>query len=217
MTDIPAMNPGHCQRYINFLLPEVHVTLLADVENEPRTSRPDVLAGAVALYGTLLLVAAIWGVVRGLDFSFVGADPLRSIALGLSGAVVLLVFGWLGTALVPLARRLSEEMAGILVDGTGAAGLLLLAVLSGVCEEVFFRGVLQQEFGLVAASVVFGLAHFVPGRRFAIWTAYAVVAGFFLGWLYDFTYGLAAPVMAHVLNNFVVLVYWRRRLRRSSG
>ncbi|MGI8649035.1 MAG: CPBP family intramembrane glutamic endopeptidase [Rubrobacter sp.] len=185
------------------------------MENEPRTTGPNLLAGAAVLYGTLLLAALIWSFLRGLELSFFGDDARFSVALGLVGTIGLLTLGWLGSALLPAAKQLAQEMAETLVNGTGTGALILIALLSGVCEEVFFRGVLQQEFGLVAASLVFGLVHFVPERRFFLWTVYAIVAGFFLGWLYEVTNGLAAPVTAHVLNNAVVLLYWRHRLEKS--
>jgi len=82
---------------------------------------------------------------------------------------------------------------------------LLLALVSGVAEEVFFRGVLQPRIGLVAASVLFGLAHFAPSRELLPWTLFSLAAGFLLGVLFDATGNLIAPVLTHVLVNAVNL------------
>lgn len=179
--------------------------------------RPNLLLPAATLYGLLLAVAFLWSSLRDLELLLFGGAIPASVLLGLGATVALLVFGYVVEAVLPAVRRLAEEMARTLVRGQSVVVLVLVALLSGVSEEVFFRGILQQEFGLVAASVVFGLVHFVPERRFLLWTVYAILAGFFLGWLYEFSGGLAAPIIAHVLNNAVVLVYWRWKFGDSRG
>ena len=96
------------------------------------------------------------------------------------------------------------------MDGAGRGGLLLVSVFSGVGEEAFFRGAVQQEFGIVAASFVFGLVHVGPDRRYLFWTGWAVLAGFLFGALYAATGGLLAPILAHVAHNAATLLLWKR-------
>ncbi len=88
---------------------------------------------------------------------------------------------------------------------------LLLAALSGVAEETLFRGMLQPRVGLVAASLLFGLAHFVPRRELLPWTLMSIAAGFLLGWLFDTTGNLVAPVVAHAGINAVNLRFVSQR------
>jgi len=85
--------------------------------------------------------------------------------------------------------------------------VLVLALCSAVSEEVFFRGVLQREVGIVAASAVFGLLHPL-GIAYVLWAA-TVGAG--LGALFAVTGSLAAPAAAHGIYNLLALVYLRRR------
>jgi membrane protease YdiL (CAAX protease family) len=92
---------------------------------------------------------------------------------------------------------------------------LLLAVLSGVAEETLFRGMIQPRVGLVAASLLFGLAHFVPRRALLPWTLMSVAAGFLLGWLFDVTGNLVAPVIAHAGINAVNLRFVSQRYAPS--
>ena len=61
------------------------------------------------------------------------------------------------------------------------------------------------------ASLAFGLIHFVPRREMLPWTAFAVVAGFVFGWLFDFSGQLAAPVAAHTVVNGINLPLLIRR------
>ncbi|MDP8945373.1 MAG: CPBP family intramembrane metalloprotease, partial [Actinomycetota bacterium] len=88
--------------------------------------------------------------------------------------------------------------------------LVLVAIFSGVGEEAFFRGALQQEFGLVVASLLFGLAHVGPDRRYFVWTAWAVLAGFVFGFLYEVSGSLLAPILAHTAHNAATLLLWKR-------
>ena len=92
--------------------------------------------------------------------------------------------------------------------------VVALALASGVAEEAFFRGALQPHVGLVAASLIFGVVHFVPRREFLPWTVFAVAAGFLLGWLFDTTGNLVAPVVAHTTINAVNL--WLLSNRHTS-
>jgi membrane protease YdiL (CAAX protease family) len=75
----------------------------------------------------------------------------------------------------------------------------------------------QQEFGLVVASLVFGLVHVGPDRRYLVWTAWAVLAGFLFGALYEVTGGLLAPILAHSAHNAVVLLVWKLSRKGLGG
>ncbi len=168
-------------------------------------------------YGSLVVVAALWSALRGFPLDFFGTSVVRGVLLGALTAVVTVSSGLLAYRLVPLVRRLSDELAPLLVDGADRASLVLVALFSGVGEEVFFRGAVQQEFGLVAASLLFGLAHVGPDRRYLLWTAWAVAAGFVFGSLFEITGGLLAPILAHTAHNAASLLLWRRSRRRKAG
>src|SRR2546422_20079 len=92
-------------------------------------------------------------------------------------------------------------------DDTWCASSSSRALCSAVSEEVLFRGVLQREVGIVAASAVFGLLHPL-GIAYVLWAA---TAGAGLGALFVLTGSLAAPVAAHGIYNLLALVYLRRR------
>jgi len=99
-----------------------------------------------------------------------------------------------------LARVLGESLAGI-----GRADAMLLALASGLAEEMFFRGALQPAVGLVWSSVLFAACHFLPRRELVLWSLFALVMGFALGGLYLWTGHLAAPIAAHVVINAINL------------
>jgi CAAX protease family protein len=171
---------------------------------------------AALFYSSLTVAAALWSGLRGLDLRFFGNSAASSALLGVLTAVATVSLGLLAYRFLPVLREIAEELAPRLVDGASYGGLALVAVFSAVGEEAFFRGAIQQEFGLVIASLVFGLAHVGPDRRYLVWTVWAVLAGFLFGALYEVTGGLLAPILAHSGHNAATLLLWKRSRKGSA-
>lgn len=162
-------------------------------------------------YAALLGVAVLWAAFAGESLFYAsveaqrrGASPLGDAAAGLGAAAVAIALSHEFTRRSVHGERLARALAGLL-GRLSVADCAWLAVVSGVGEEAFFRGALQPRVGLVAASLIFGLAHFVPRREFAAWTVFSVAAGFLLGGLFELTGNLIAPVVAHAAINAVNL------------
>jgi membrane protease YdiL (CAAX protease family) len=165
---------------------------------------------AAFFYGLLTASAVLWSALRGFDLRLAGDSLALSLALGAVTAVVTVSLGLLAYRLLPALRQIAGELAPRLVDGADFGSLILVSVFSGVGEETFFRGAVQQEFGIVVASLLFGLVHVGPDRRYLLWTLWAVLAGFLFGGLYDLTGGLLAPILAHTAHNAATLLLWKR-------
>lgn len=99
------------------------------------------------------------------------------------------------------ARQLSAAMRKLLGELDGVS-ILVIAVFSALGEEMLFRGLLQPSIGIVWSSLIFGLLHIGPGRRFLPWTIMAIGMGFVFGGLYYVTGNLLAPILAHFTINF---------------
>ncbi len=168
---------------------------------------------AVVFYSALLIVAALLGALWNRNVFTLGDRPLLSLLIGVAIACGTVTSGILLFRLVPALRKLSDELAPLLVDGARGRDLVLVSVASGVGEEVLFRGALQPVLGIVLASLLFGVLHVGPDRRYLIWTLWAVGAGFLFGYLYIWTGGLLAPITAHVLHNAATLLLWKRSRR----
>src|ERR687894_3070734 len=175
-----------------------------------RALSPRFVRFAALFYGSLAVVAALWCGLRGFNVRLLGENPAASVLLGVLTAACTVSLGLLAYQFLPTLREISEELAPRLVDGATSTSLVLVAIFSGVGEEAFFRGALQQEFGLVGASLLFGVAHIGPDRRYLVWTAWAVLAGFVFGFLYDVSGALLAPILAHSLHNAATLLLWKR-------
>jgi membrane protease YdiL (CAAX protease family) len=166
---------------------------------------------ATIFYGALLGAALVWRTgIQGE--SLLVARPNAQIHWGrdvLIGLVVAAAGVWL-SRLIMLRTRAGARLARALGEALGPLGAAqcgALALASGIAEEAFFRGALQPRVGLLAASLAFAVAHFVPRRDLAPWSAFALAAGLVLGALYEATASLVAPVVAHAALNAVNL--WR--------
>jgi membrane protease YdiL (CAAX protease family) len=126
-----------------------------------------------------------------------------------AGALVILLSHEL-TRRTQTGAALADAL-GALLGRLSLADCLVLAAASAIAEECFFRGLLQPHLGLVASSLVFGVAHFVPRRDLAPWALFAVAAGLLLGALFATTGNLVAPIVAHALINGVNLSLLSRR------
>jgi len=137
----------------------------------------------------------------------------------------LVVAAGVGLALVPLARvgarawrpmtRAVDALAGFL-GRVGLLEALLLALLSGLAEELLFRGALWPNLGLLGTTLLFGLVHVIPKRSLWVMPLFATLAGLLLGLLRLGTESVWPPVLAHVLVNALNLAWLGARGRRAK-
>ena len=138
--------------------------------------------------------------------------PWIDVGAGLGAAAVLLLVWWLVLRRFRLATALEERLRQTLGPLAGHEALGL-ALLSGLGEEVFFRGAMQPVWGYAVTTLLFGALHSGRGRELLVWTLSAVLAGAVLGGLMEWRGNLLAPVVCHVAVNAVQL---RRILRQSA-
>lgn len=167
---------------------------------------------ALALAG----VAIGWG--TGIDWRPMIRWEPAAAGMGLLGGLVLFGLHVLlllpGGPRNPLYRLIVQPLYAA-VSGWASrlsfAAILLLAASSGLAEELFFRGWLQTQFGLVPASVAFGLCH-IWGKDAVPYGLYAVGMGVLLGLLFEQTgSNLWAPILAHSLNNLLGFLALKHR------
>ncbi|MFI5320345.1 MAG: type II CAAX prenyl endopeptidase Rce1 family protein [Myxococcota bacterium] len=177
---------------------------------------PRLLPLALAFYGALLGAAVAWrSLVDGVGPWTAGALsppwPLGArIGAGVALGAALIGTSRVWTSRSEAGRRLAAEL-GRLVGGLSTPRVCLLAAASGLAEEAFFRGALQPRVGWLAASLLFGLAHFHPSRELRLWSLTAALAGLALGALFQASGDLLAPALTHALLNAVNLRWLARR------
>ncbi|MCC8015740.1 MAG: CPBP family intramembrane metalloprotease [Eubacterium sp.] len=83
-----------------------------------------------------------------------------------------------------ISKSYTESYSIITATGSIYETVIVMAVLTPVLEEIFFRGIFQRKLcerlgegaGLLASACVFGIMHFN-----IIWSLYAAIMGFILG------------------------------------
>lgn len=81
--------------------------------------------------------------------------------------------------------------------------LIVLTLCIAITEEFLFRGVLQTNFGLVIASVLFILAHTRYLRR-PLLLSLLIILSIYLGLLYEWTGNLFVPIATHFTIDFIL-------------
>jgi len=177
------------------------------------------LRRACGFYALLTVAALAWVRLRTggwMPTSFLAGDVIASLAWGLATAVVVLI---LSSVLMRSNRAfqwLARELHGVLgkVDITTAASL---AISSAIGEELFFRAAMQPVLGYGLTSVLFGLLHVGPNRRYLVWTVSAIAVGFALGGILLATGNVLGAILAHGLINFINLLRIGRRHTHDTG
>jgi len=178
-----------------------------------------VLATAGKIYSGLLVVALTWiyfqNRLRWAFFIPLSEESLaRDLLVGLGTAVLVISLSLFASKNFLWARLLEDEFSKVLVP-LPVWEIGALALLSGLAEEILFRGAIQPVFGLIQTSLFFGLAHFVPRKAILPWSASAVFVGFLLGSLFELTHNLLAMILAHAVINFVLILVlnWRKTMQ----
>ena len=139
-------------------------------------------------------------------------DKYRSVTLSILGVSTVFIF----TAMYVL--NLLIEQAGIpntmedtFIDmSRNPFGILSIALLAPILEELLFRGAIQGHLqsvlkhpwvAILIASFLFGVVHMNPAQ-----IPFAFLLGAMFGWLYYRTGSLLPGIIGHVLNNSIAAV-----------
>lgn len=133
----------------------------------------------------------VWG-----DGSGVLMDALIGAGAGLP--IVAITF-WLRDW--PPMKALSKELGGQM-ELTSGVSIAILALVSSVGEELFFRGGMHAWLGFWPTVIIFGALHGGFSGRLRVWSVFATLAGMLLGALFEFTDNLLAPTICHFTVNY---------------
>ncbi len=135
--------------------------------------------------------------------------PWWAAAIGVSWILVL------GPALIeersPALRAVAAELYAAVAPVTPLR-IAVFAGLSGLCEELLFRGPLQATVSWPVAALLFGALHGGGERRLWPWAAFAVVAGMLFGALVAVYDAISPAIVAHMTVNAINM----RRLRQYA-
>lgn len=96
--------------------------------------------------------------------------------------------------------------SGVILGGNLYATVIVIAIVTPLLEEIFFRGIFQRRLsesfgqinGLIIGTCIFGFMHFN-----IVWSIYAAIIGFFLGCLYLYYDSVFPGAIVHCLFNLI--------------
>jgi membrane protease YdiL (CAAX protease family) len=131
-----------------------------------------------------------------------------SVLLGVALAVVLVASTRIAVQRWDWARKLHSDLRPVAKNLT-VPSVIIIAVLSSLGEELFFRGFLTPLVGVVVQAGLFGLAHQVTGPSRWVWITWASLVGLCFGAIFVLTGSLVGPIAAHAIVNGYNLMFLR--------
>ncbi len=144
-----------------------------------------------------------------------GLTP-RNVTIGVLSALALYGLFWFGnfviTSLIPFAESEIADVYG----NTGSAALpvigILLFLVIGPGEEVFWRGTVQKRleenygklFGVLAGAGLYSMVHLWSFNLTLVLAA--LVAGLFWGWIYAREKELAPVIVSHSVWSVLIFL-----------
>lgn len=172
----------------------------------------------IAEWGFLLLPALIFAAALNLDFAKTFSLKLRHPAVYLGAVIVGLGGSFLANALSRIQSKflyysddfleMYTEILNMQSKSGFIAAVAVIAVTPAICEEFIFRGFLLKALsqyshpmsGIVLSSLLFGLFHIHPYQILP-----TAVLGLVIGILVWKTGSLLSGILAHGVNNFLVV------------
>ncbi len=175
-------------------------------------TRTRLLLMAFSVEGTALLAALALGRWLQIDLHVLPVDPTAEVVIAMLATVPPIGL-FIGTTThrgrdLPIFGSLRKTLLGDIRNifiNAEFADLVVISTAAACAEEALFRGVIQTELGLVAASLVFGLAHCVTPAYFVA----ATIMGFYIGLVYSLVDSLFVVIVVHGLYDLFALVYLR--------
>ena len=184
-----------------------------------RLQVPILAVTSLAQFGILLALTLV--LVRAWHTRAIGAylgyraPPAIDLALAAAGAVAMVPLAGLLSAwyyhFFPVLRQISRASSLLLsarTPGQAALVVFTIAVTPAICEEALFRGYFLRTLGrrmgplaaITLSGVVFALYHRSPLSLLSL-----VLAGVYLGFVYQRTGSLYVSMACHFLYNLTII------------
>ena len=180
--------------------------------------RSKLLGLALLVEGAAFIIALVLARLWSIPLFPLTEHLLRDILIGTTGAAIpfaLFCFALSEKAKAfPIIRSLRKTITDdirTLFAKTTFIDICLISIVAGLAEELLFRGVIQVKWGILAASILFGLLHCITPAYILL----ATVIGFYIGLLYHIFQSLLIPIQLHCIYDFGALIYLRYRVKEQ--
>jgi len=181
-----------------------------------------ILIVSVATELFLIAIWFAWSSYKSLPS--IGLPGLEDLRLGLLFSLPLFVvnFIFFGVKEKPLIA--SEQFVDFrnrvvcplarVMDPPSAA---IVSILAGLGEELFFRGFLLTETGLIVSSLLFSILHFgTQVKKFPLVALLYFFIGCYFAWMCNYSASLWPAIIAHAVYDFIIILHLKRILTLSD-
>ena len=170
---------------------------------------------ATFFYAFVAVASWGWAKVTGNAGVLLGEQPaeVKHILMGVTVGIVIATICQIANALFKPIERASR-LLGAFFGPIRVSEAIYLAVLSGLAEEICFRGALWPQLGLWGSAILFGMLHIVPMRALMGYPVFAILAGLVFGLLRESSGSVWPAVVAHATVNALNLSWLGAMERR---
>ncbi len=184
--------------------------------NEPSIDSEKFFKTACYFESSLILVAIFLGQIADVyPFEYLIFNESTLIKGFLGTLPLCLIFMALNQMQSPALQQIRKVLQATLGPSLVKhhwTDLFVLAAITGIAEEILFRGVIQPWIenswgimaGLLVSSLLFGLIHAITPLYFVMATAVSIYLGLYLD--YGETRNLLTPIIIHGLYDFFVFL-----------
>ena len=182
--------------------------------------RLKILSLAFVSEGVVYIIALLAAQYWKISLTPLTENIFQDILIGTIGALPLFAFFLFTISdaadrvsfLRPLRKIVMVDIKAVFLNSR-VSDLIMISFAAGFAEELLFRGVLQARFGIVIASIIFGLVHFIS----PLYVIITALMGLYIGAFYYFTESLLVPIQMHFIYDLGALVYLKYVVSGSSG
>lgn len=169
------------------------------------------ILAVILFYGIIAIFCIIWDHFRNNLNIFLYSDPIINLKWYYNTVVSIIVGLALGFIITWFSResvfrwnwaKYLHLQFKMILGPLSKNEIFVFAIMSGIVEEMAFRGLIQQETNIFIASLVFGLLHIGQKKNFFIWTIQAIIIGFVFGFTFMLTGNLLSAIIAHFYINY---------------
>ncbi len=173
--------------------------------------RQTIVTVVIVVEALFLLITTIWSYLAQVDLRYLFRFNWSALIWGLSAGLAISASN---LALLYLCQKLNrffvfqsmhdllkKEMMPLFSRLT-VMDSILVSLASGLCEEIFFRGILETTGGIALSATCFGLAH-LPSFYYFPYAVWALLVGLVMSFVMSGSGSIIAPIVAHALVNFI--------------
>ena len=195
-------------------MPELNKKVSLSLDMSTKSLHKIIFVG-VSLELGLVAVYCLWALYRSaiyplnitINTTLIGLlIPLPIIAVN----IVLFCSPLTHLKVLSASNRFINNVVKPFINDLSVPAAIIISAAAGIGEELFFRGLLQTELGLVLSSLLFSILHFgLAVKEFKFMAFLYFVIGLYFGWFLIITNSLWALCVAHAAYDFIVIVYMR--------